>query len=172
MPVGLFWGIVIGLLGLLIAAVVYHMVRNWSSRAPEAPHAIREKDELSVENALTRSPQQWKNLAREYFEKGEYTPALRALYLSLLVVLHRRRLISYETSKTNWEYVWELISPRGERIPFERLTSAFDYKWYGRYECTRSDYLKLERLADALVEGDDSSDADSPSRPETGNTKA
>lgn len=151
-PAGLFWGIIIGLLGVLIAVIVYQVITSRSPKTLEAPKVLKLAAQPSIESALIHSPQEWKELARQYFENGDYTMALRALYLSLLVVLHRRRLISYETSKTNWEYVWELAGSRDELPPFESLTSAFDFKWYGRDECSSSDYLKLERLADRIVE--------------------
>lgn len=151
-PTGLFWGIVIGLLGVALAVIAYQVIKSRNPKDTKAPKLLKLAPQPSIENALMRSPQQWKELAHEYFEKGDYTMALRALYLALLVVLHRRRLISYETSKTNWEYVRELGGGRGERPPFEALTSAFDYKWYGRVECSRDNYLKLERMADAIVE--------------------
>ena len=67
------------------------------------------------------------------------------------MVLHRRRLISYDSAKTNWEYVWELKPGRQEHKPFEALTSAFDHKWYGRKECSKGEYLSLERMADTAV---------------------
>ena len=149
---GAFLFVVLVLVGVIIAVIAYQIAKGRSGKSPAAPGMSGLRAAATLENALTRTPQQWKELAREYFAKGDYTQALRALYLSLLVVLHRRRLISYDTSKTNWEYVWELKPSREEHKPFEALTFAFDYKWYGREECGKEEYLRLERAADAVVE--------------------
>lgn len=148
---GVFWVIVIVMIGIILGVIAYQIATSRTSKPPSLPKVIGARARSVLEDALKRTPQEWKQLAREYFEKGEYTQALRALYLSLLVVLHRRRLISYDTSKTNWEYVWEIGPSRAEVAPFQALTKAFDYKWYGRAECSSGEYLELERMADRVV---------------------
>ncbi len=151
-PTGMFIIVVLVIVGVVIGIIAYQIAKGRSAGTPTAPRASGFRDRLTLEDALKRTPEQWKALAREYFESGDYTQALRALYLSLLVVLHRRRLISYDSTKTNWEYVWEVSPAREEHKPFQVLTSAFDYKWYGRKECTRNEYMGLERMADTIVE--------------------
>jgi hypothetical protein len=144
--------IVLILIAVVVAVIALRVARGRSGKPPAAPRISGLRDSSILEDALKRTPEQWKELAREFFESGDYTQALRSLYLSLLVVLHRRRLISYDMAKTNWEYVWELGKSREEHKPFEVLTSAFDYKWYGREQCAQSEYLKLEKMADSIVQ--------------------
>lgn len=148
---GIFTLVVLIIVAVIIAVIAFQIAKNRSASQPGAPRISGLRGRTTLEDALRRTPQEWKELARGFFDGGDYAQALRALYLSLLVVLHRRRLISYDTTKTNWEYVWELGIKRDEHKPFETLTSAFDYKWYGRRECLREEYLKLEEMADAIA---------------------
>jgi hypothetical protein len=149
---GLFTVVVLILVAIIIAVIAFQIAKTRSGGSPGTPKISGLRQSSTLEDALKRTPRQWKELAGEFQDKGDYAQALRALYLSLLVVLHRRRLISYDTTKTNWEYVWELGIRREEHKPFEALTSAFDYKWYGRKECLSEEYRKLEEMADTIVE--------------------
>ncbi len=148
-PRAVAWIIAVAVVCLLVFFIVRHIMRGRGFGSPEFSGGPRVRSLL--EDALKRTPEQWKELARQYFDKSDFTQALRALYLGLLVVLHRKRLISYDTSRTNWEYVWELGTAKPEHEPFAELTRAFDYKWYGRESCTRGDYLALESRADGII---------------------
>jgi len=150
-PAGLFTAAVVVIVGILLIMIGYYVAKGRGSSSPSAPKVSGLRISSMLEDALQKTPEQWKQLAREYFDGGDYTNALRALYLSLLVVMHRRRLISYDLSKTNWEYVWEINPERAESGPFKALTLAFDFKWYGREDCAREEYLKLEEMADSAV---------------------
>jgi hypothetical protein len=148
-PRAVAWVIAVAVVCVLVFFIVRHIMKGRAFSRPEFAGGPRVRSLL--EDALKRTPEQWKELARQYFDKGDLTQALRALYLGLLVVLHRKRLISYESSRTNWEYVWELGTAKPEHKPFAELTRAFDYKWYGREACSRGDYLALESKADEII---------------------
>jgi hypothetical protein len=80
---------------------------------------------------------------------GDARGALRALYLATLFALDRNRLIEYEPSRTNWQYLRSL--PQGDvRQAFAAFTRIFDHKWYGHEPATLDDYRACRRLADRI----------------------
>jgi hypothetical protein len=81
--------------------------------------------------------------------RGDARGALRALYLATLFALDRERLIDYEPSRTNWQYLRSL--PQGElRQAFAAFTRIFDHKWYGHEPATLDDYRACRQLADRI----------------------
>jgi hypothetical protein len=82
---------------------------------------------------------------------GDARGALRALYLATLFALDRNRLIEYEPSRTNWQYLRSL--PHGElRSAFAAFTRIFDHKWYGHEPATLDDYHACRQLADRICD--------------------
>ncbi len=87
--------------------------------------------------------------AAAYAAGGDFPAALRALYLASLVALDRGRLIEYEPSKTNWQYIRAL--PPGElRQSFAAFTRIFDRTWYGHAPATADDYAQCRALAERI----------------------
>lgn len=81
--------------------------------------------------------------------RGDMRGALRALYVATLLMLDRKRLIEYETWKTNGQYIRAM--PRGEaRQLFAAFTRIFDRKWYGHEPATAHDYQQCRTLAERL----------------------
>ena len=76
-------------------------------------------------------------------ENGEFRDAVRYLYLSLLLFLDNRQLISFRLSKTNREYLSELRKSSRDMERFAGLVQLFERKWYGMEDCTESDYLEF-----------------------------
>ena len=81
------------------------------------------------------------NKAEKRAAAGEFRLALRDLYLSLLYEMDNRRLISYKSAKTNFEYLSEL--KRNAAVLegyFRSMVDLFDYKWYGLESCDKEDF--------------------------------
>jgi hypothetical protein len=108
-------------------------------RAPGAP-------EVPLEAA---APASQLDEAARLAALGDARAALRALYLATLFALDRSRLIEYEPSRTNWQYLRGL--PPGElRSAFAAFTRIFDHKWYGHEPATLDDYRACRQLADRI----------------------
>jgi hypothetical protein len=87
--------------------------------------------------------------AAAHAARGDMRAALRALYLATLASLDRGRLIEFEPSKTNWQYIRAM--PRGEaRKLFADFTVIFDRKWYGHEPANADDYAACRRLAEQI----------------------
>jgi hypothetical protein len=94
--------------------------------------------------------QQAEALARQ----GKYPEAVRTVYLAVLGLLHRARLVRYERTRTNGEYVRQVrLAPEAPpelQPPFERLTARFEAVWYGKQECGADGYKECRRTAEEI----------------------
>lgn len=118
------WGLVI-IGGLLVAAVLAIWLRGLRRTLASDPQTLADDEEerLSAGEALGR--------ANSLAQRGDYRTAVRYLYLSSLLWLDERRMLRYDRTLTNREYLTRL----GERPDLrERLTpvvETFDRVWYG-----------------------------------------
>jgi hypothetical protein len=80
---------------------------------------------------------------------GDYRAAARYLYLSSLLLLEERRLLRYDRSRTNHEYLRSLAHlPQLARILHD-VIEIFDRVWYGYYPLDAAAY---ERYAARIAE--------------------
>jgi hypothetical protein len=91
------------------------------------------------DDALARTPEDWRRRAERLAARGDRVEALRALYLELLAGLHRVGAIDYDRTRTNTAYVFDLARAHPARGPFLSLTWRFDRAVYGAHEPTESD---------------------------------
>ena len=75
--------------------------------------------------------------AAKLAEAGDYRGAFKSAYLASIAYLDEIRVLRFERSRTNWEYLRELKSGGHERPHRELcpLTLDFDRKIYGRESC-------------------------------------
>jgi hypothetical protein len=64
---------------------------------------------------------------------GDFRSAVRYLYLSSLLVLDERRLLRYDRSKTNREYLRSVSNSPELAQPLEEVIEVFDNVWYGHH---------------------------------------
>jgi hypothetical protein len=142
-------------LGLFLAVLTVAGVRLWLSlpKAPAKPAA--KPTELPPEESLPRpdeqpSPVLWRQ-AEDLARAGKHREAVRALYLAVLSLLHGQRLLRYETTRTNGEYVRQVRlapqAPAGLAEPFALLTRQFEVLWYGGSAALAGDYQSCLDLA-------------------------
>lgn len=82
-------------------------------------------------------------LIEEAIENRNYRLAVRMYYLRALKQLTDKQLIHWQPTKTNRIYVDELGNPR-LKVDFERLTSQFEYVWYGEFSVSESEFSLLK----------------------------
>jgi hypothetical protein len=140
---------------LILLAVGRRMARRGRAAAglPGVPGAL-EQQTPGQEDALAFAPADWRARALRLAEQGELRLALRALYLALLVALHREGLLEYDQARTNWEYALALRQ-RGAPAPvsaaFDALTGHFDLTWYGERPLSDDDFRRCLAWADAVL---------------------
>ena len=142
---------VLALVLALVAAVAY----RWASeRRPAAPApAARGGSGREGAEALERAPEEWLRLAEELFGRGETGAAIRALYLALLVSLHRAGAIEVRPARTNWEHARRVA----KRLPaaaaqFRDLTQEFDRVVYGGRPASAASYRQAREQARSVLE--------------------
>ncbi len=156
------WGLLALVVALLLALIVRALFVYWGERpgpkplpttwAPAAAPASLE--ESQTENALDHSPDQWEQFAAEWLRRGDLRQAVRALYLALLVDLHRQRLIDYDRARTNWHYVRHFGGAAEAGEVLRRLTERFDLAWYGRRHCTTEQFQEFQAGVRTLAAAD------------------
>jgi hypothetical protein len=149
------------LVGLLVAIIVVGVIlfiqeRRRSPKA-EVKKVTGEKKTPTQEEEVR--PDQiapatlWKQ-ADELAQQGHFLEAVRRLYLAVLALLHRSRLIRYEKTRTNGEYVRQVRraaeAPPGVHPAFVSLTGMFDQKWYGDRACDDREYGACRELAEQV----------------------
>ncbi|MCC7539558.1 MAG: DUF4129 domain-containing protein [Deltaproteobacteria bacterium] len=138
------------LLALVIGYLLFTYVRKQSGSAElgvDGPSAVSS-------DPRERPPEAHLEDAARLAHGGRFRDALRALYLATLVSLDRRRLIRFDTTRTNWQYLRDL--PGGTaRIDFAGFTRLFDHKWYGDEPTTHDDYVLGRGIAERLCRDED-----------------
>ncbi len=92
-----------------------------------------------------------KKMIQKALANKDYRLAVRYYYLFILKKLTEAELINYEFDKTNSEYFAEITS---EKINsgFRKVTTLYDYIWYGSFAMTEEDFLKAQKTFNSLEE--------------------
>lgn len=90
-----------------------------------------------------------KKLIEKALANNDYRLAVRYYYLLILKKLTDAELINYEFDKTNSEYFTEISSDK-LNSGFRKVTTLYDYIWYGSFAVTETDYRKAEHTFTAL----------------------
>lgn len=80
---------------------------------------------------------------------GNFSLAVRLLYLQSLKLLSDKALIKWQPNKTNWQYVNEL-SDNNLRRRFTSMTSIFEYVRYGSMPLTAPQFHTVRQSFDAF----------------------
>lgn len=84
------------------------------------------------------------SLVATALEEGNFRLAIRYQYLMILRKLDSKGVISYESAKTNADYLRE-IRQKSLQDQFKHLTWIYDFTWYGSFSAGEEDYNKAER---------------------------
>lgn len=82
-------------------------------------------------------------LINKAISNENYRLAVRYYYLLILKSLTEKQLISWEIQKTNDDYSKEIGVP-DLRTPFDKLTTLYDFVWYGNFDVELSRFSKIE----------------------------
>lgn len=90
------------------------------NKVPKA-HDYLENPDLAVEKM------------KSLMEQGQYTEAMRFLFIAVLLEFHKRKIIHLEKWKTNRVYMREIVLNSPElTIPMRELSTVFNALCYGR----------------------------------------
>jgi hypothetical protein len=142
------WQVVTAALGLLVLVSVFVSISMRASRPP--PSAAGVAARATGQAAGADGPDALHLEANALAVAGDYREAVRVLYGAVLATLDRARLIRFEKSRTNGQYVRALpAGPMREQLG--SLTRWFDRAWYGHAPIERADYEAALVCAEQLA---------------------
>lgn len=134
--------LVVGVL-LVLALVGYAIrgIRGSMVRDAKAKREAAEEETLTSTEAMER--------AQTEVRGGDYRTAVRYLYLSSLLWLHEQRLLRYDRSLTNREYLEQVRDKplHGQLTP---IVDTFDRVWYGKRPLDDGEFAAYEEQITAL----------------------
>ena len=126
------------LLGLIFGVMRWLRYRRSMEEDEEEEADVREAlgevipDDVSASDMLDR--------ARELAQRGEYRPAIRRAYLSLLIEMEQRGKLRLHRSKTNRDYLDAMRIEPALYPGFSAMTGDFESVWYGEQGATAQDF--------------------------------
>ena len=135
---------------LIVGAVILLMViARVAYVAIERQRLSRRAGALRSSRAGVTDP--W-GAAQDAAAAGQYTEAAHYLYGALLQALSRRERLRLHPSKTAGDYARDLRAASSASWPtFREFVRAFELVIYGRGECDRAQFERLQSLATPLV---------------------
>lgn len=126
---------IIGVLAV-VAAAVYLLVRHTNRR-----RKFREQPPVRSKRELEWTPAMHLQEADKKEAAGDYTQAVRHLFLAFLLELHGKGLLEARVWKTNWEYAEELKRSEPSLTDrFRSLARLFDEVTYGKRNIRPDEY--------------------------------
>lgn len=130
------------LLGLLLILILYLFGKlnpgNYFFGTPAKPEVNFDEEENIIRN------RDIKKLIEKAILKENYRLAVRYHFLYVLQQLSRQELVIYDSAKTDEEYVQEIEEP-ALKTQFKRINRIYDFVWYGNFETTAENYLKIKK---------------------------
>ena len=133
----------IGLMILvLIAVVILIKILNRFQRNPLVKEILGEKIHK------TTTPDSLRQKANAYRTQGDLTQAVRLDFIALLLLMHEKRLLYLEESKTNKEIEKAIEQKKlSSTDQFHYLSETFNAAWYGKKTCDDKIYTSwLENM--------------------------
>lgn len=130
--------LVLGLVLYAIRGVRGSLIREAKIRA----EAALEDEHISANEALDR--------AQTEARSGDYRTAVRYLYLSSLLWLDERKLVRYDRSLTNREYLQEARANPALHDRLAPVVNTFDRVWYGHRDLEEQDFRAYEEQVQDL----------------------
>ena len=130
------------LLALLLGLVIYLFSKfnpaSYFTGQQKKPEILLDEDEKIIRK------RDIKVLIENAISKGNYRLAVRYHFLYMLQQLTRHELITYDSSKSDDEYLQELLQP-DLKAQFKKLNRIYDFVWYGHFETRPGDFEKIRK---------------------------
>lgn len=128
----------------LVLGLLWYAVRGVrvSLRRDRAVEAAAEEASLSSSDALQR--------AHDLGRGGDYRSAVRYLYLSSLLWLDERKLLRYDRSLTNREYLAQVRNNPDLHGRLAPVVNTFDRVWYGKRSIDGDQFEAYQEQVESL----------------------
>jgi len=128
---------------------VYLLSRHWQKWQKQQlkPSGLKSSS-LAPLSALA-----WRHQAEQLSAQGQHREACRALYLSLLRLLHEREIAPFAPHKTNYEYAFILSNHPQLQKDFKEMVLQIEDIWFGDKAADQEDYQSLCTLLTSIERG-------------------
>ncbi len=141
--------IVLVIISSIMAFLICWLVKQCCRRTSQSSGASHEA--IIVFDSAAEHTRQ----ADLHFAAGRYKQALRETFLALLAELEALKVAARDRSRTNREYIAQVARhSRDAETPKVMATAVklYEYKWYGRSECSAEDIRALREHRRAVIE--------------------
>ena len=165
------WGVLMLLLGLVIAAILLALSRaevelSGGAGARRSDRADDPLDEQTIERMkhlpaeLRRTDVNPRSEAELLMQEGHYDQAIIVLFGHQLLMLDRAAFLRLNRGKTNRKYIQESNALNAQSADaLQRTVDAFERSYFGRHEISRTEFevlwennLSLEKIVDSARE--------------------
>ncbi|HEY9764044.1 MAG TPA: DUF4129 domain-containing protein [Trichocoleus sp.] len=137
----LFWILVVAF-GLWLSWMLYRVaLKYWQQRQDWVTNRPTVK---SVPTSDLRSALEWWREANALAQAGQYREACRALYLAALQKLHEQKVLPYDPSRTDGEYLSALTAQPQPR-PYELLIRTHERTEFGSAPASAETYQRCRK---------------------------
>jgi hypothetical protein len=151
------WAVLAGLAVAVLGVAAYLFLTHRGGQRPVRPPTVqpdRPPEGPDLPRPDEQTPAELWRQALALAAAGQHRAALRLLYVAVLFLLDRQRLVQYEATRTNGEYLRQVRlaehAPAALHAPFEQLTTVFETRWYGDGPCAAADFEAAQRLAEEV----------------------
>ena len=147
-----FWAFIVSILPyLIIGGIVVFIVWLFYRLNPGAKilKSQESPDVFFTEEEEIIKTKDIQKLVQKALENQDYRLAVRYSYLLILKRLSNANFIEYEFEKTNSDYIAEITS-ENIKTQFQKVTTLYDYIWYGSFSVTQADYQIAQKSFNRL----------------------
>ncbi len=115
-----------------------------------------ESDRDDLLEALSHSPEDWAEVARNYEIENSYRKAIRAQFMRAISFLDQSGLVEYRKFDTGAIYLKRASAVAQSRrtpfnLPLNRLFASYEYFWYGEHEPNSQIYRECAQHCDEAI---------------------
>ena len=143
----LYWALLVGCLLALAALIVLIVLQVRSAFT----RSDREYNGASLRAQRMELSENHRAEANRQAALGDYTEAVRHLFLSLVFRFDERGRVSFQKAYTNREYLDLLRDRPAVRNGLQVLVDSLDEYWYGQRSCEREQYDACRAVYDRLA---------------------
>ncbi|MCK5687008.1 hypothetical protein KAJ27_22915 [bacterium] len=145
----LYWLIVIMLVLFAIGLILFLIKTISENMKPDDLEISVEMSKLPEEKA---PPDTLYEKAIKAAAAGDYEKGIRLLTIASLIILDEKRLVGFDNSRTNGEYLISLVKKRGIHTLFNKPLRLFDRLVYGENESGKEEFEVFRMMYKKLVD--------------------
>lgn len=139
--------VAIGLILFILGLICYFIFRNFKKS-----RRVMMDEDAEILNTI-HDPDIIISRVQQYIEAGDYSQALRFLYIAMLISFNKLNIIRINKAKTNKQYLLEIESNKPQVYSIVvNFTNDFNRYWYGKKELSKTKFESLYQSYSTIIE--------------------